>query len=583
MAIRMTGINSGLDTDSIVQALVSSYSYKKQKYEKAQTKLSWTQEAWKSLNTKVYSLYTSVSNFRFNSGYSTKKTAVSDPTKATVTAGNSTPIGTQKLNILKVAQSGYLTGGKLDDKITSTSTLSDLGVTGDIKFDVEMGDGTSKTIELDGASKISDVVTKLRDAGLNASFDNNNHRFFVSSNKTGKDGDFTLSATNDDANAWNALTALGLNSDLENHGLSDTEKAYRSLLGTDDAETKKNIQALLDKYNAGTDDEKKQIIEQYDFMKQLPNAVDKDAAIESTVKEVNTKNEDISNKISSKQATKIDGQDAEIKLNGVTYTGSSNNFSVNGLSITATGETGDGDDKAITISTSTDVQGIYDSVKDFLQQYNTMVNELQSLYNADSAKGYEPLTDEEKEEMSDGEIEKWESKIKDSLLRRDNTLGGVMNAMTSAMSSSFSINGKSYSLSSFGINTLGYFKSAKNENYAYHIDGDSDDSNTSGNADKLMAAIQNDPDTVIDFMKQLSTKLYNSIGDKMSSTTLSSAYTIYNDKQMSSEYNSYKTLISKWETMITEKEDYYYKKFSKMESALATLNSTQSSMSGFFG
>ncbi|MFR6085522.1 MAG: flagellar cap protein FliD N-terminal domain-containing protein, partial [Agathobacter rectalis] len=48
-------MNSGLDTDSIVKALVSGYTTKKEKYEKAQTKLGWKQESWKSLNTKVYS------------------------------------------------------------------------------------------------------------------------------------------------------------------------------------------------------------------------------------------------------------------------------------------------------------------------------------------------------------------------------------------------------------------------------------------------------------------------------------------------------------------------------------------------
>jgi flagellar hook-associated protein 2 len=60
MTIRLSGLTSGLDTDTIVQALVSAYSYKKDKYVKAQTKLSWTQDSWKSLNTKVYSLYTNV-------------------------------------------------------------------------------------------------------------------------------------------------------------------------------------------------------------------------------------------------------------------------------------------------------------------------------------------------------------------------------------------------------------------------------------------------------------------------------------------------------------------------------------------
>ena len=97
-----------------------------------------------------------------------------------------------------------------------------------------------------------------------------------------------------------------------------------------------------------------------------------------------------------------------------------------------------------------------------------------------------------------------------------------------------------------------------------------------------MDAIKNDPDTVIDFMKKLSSNLYDEIGKKMASSTLSSAYTIYNDKQMTDQNTQYAKLIKQWETKVQEKEDYYFKKFSKMESALATLNSTQSSLSGFF-
>ena len=53
MAVRITGLNSGLDTDSIVQELVSAYSLKTEKYEKQKTKLEWKQEAWKILNTKI--------------------------------------------------------------------------------------------------------------------------------------------------------------------------------------------------------------------------------------------------------------------------------------------------------------------------------------------------------------------------------------------------------------------------------------------------------------------------------------------------------------------------------------------------
>ena len=58
MPIRITGMNSGLDTEAIIQELTSAKSYKKTQLEKAQTKLGWKQEAWKTLNSKVYSFYT---------------------------------------------------------------------------------------------------------------------------------------------------------------------------------------------------------------------------------------------------------------------------------------------------------------------------------------------------------------------------------------------------------------------------------------------------------------------------------------------------------------------------------------------
>ena len=91
------------------------------------------------------------------------------------------------------------------------------------------------------------------------------------------------------------------------------------------------------------------------------------------------------------------------------------------------------DSKAVSISTTTDTQGIYDKIKDFLTSYNNIINKMTKLYNADSAKNYEPLTDDEKSQMSDSEVEKWETKIKDSLLRRDSNLSTIMNAMTTSM------------------------------------------------------------------------------------------------------------------------------------------------------
>ena len=185
--------------------------------------------------------------------------------------------------------------------------------------------------------------------------------------------------------------------------------------------------------------------------------------------------------------------------------------------------------------------------------------------------------------MSDTEVEKWEQKIKDSLLRRDDNLESLMSAMTSAMSGAVEVNGKKYYLPNFGIKTLGYLNAPANQQNAYHIDGDEDDANSSGNTDKLMTAITNDPDTVINFMQGLADNLYKSVHTKMQSSPLSSIYTVYNDKEMASEYSDYTDLIKKWEEKLQDKEDYYYKKFSSMETALSKLNSQTSSLSGLFG
>lgn len=880
MPIRITGLASGLDTESIISALVSSYNYKTNKYKKAQTKLSWKQDAWKSLNTKIYSLYSSVGSMKLSTAYNLKSTTVSDSTKATVKAGNNAPTGTQQLNILKVAQAGYLTGAQLSNSTTTSTTLAELGYTGgDAKINLTKGDGTTKEITLTQGSTVGDVIASLKDAGVSANYDATNHRIFISSKDTGKDNDFTLTGANTEgaralyqlglsvgSDATNATyksyaqyydadgtqleqnvvkaiekyqkaqasykTASGQNANLssaygyaaaytemmdaagnvyteagkdadgntiyayDNNGTKQyiqkvvtyqgsdnltytanddgtyTDKdghvwtatgdkdddgnakysyisddgttqtisikenvAYYNATGTShkigdkytdkngvvytpndngtyagtdgknyildgttfkEVDSDKNVVsggktvAVSDctteditemKYTQGTaatgiersadvlskiredkkdtltdevvskltsniekvnvyesaedslaaDDEysRKNIIDSIQQAYQTGKASDVTkvtnkyaevitknqttmttaqktmddnsvladlAAMDSTssdyttaltafVKKVQNSKEimDQSSQYTNSGAKKIDGCDSEIKLNGITYTSSLNTYSINGLSITAMQATGDGDTNAITVTTATDTQAIYDKIKSFLTQYNSLINEMTSLYNADTAKGYEPLTDDEKSAMSDSEVEKWEEKIKSSLLRRDDSLESVMNLMTNAMSQPVTIDGKKYYLSSFGIKTLGFLNAPENQQNAYHIDGDEDDTATSGNEDKLMAMINSDPDTVVSFMQQLTTNLYDAIGTKMKSSTLSSIYKVYNDKEMASEYSDYTTTIKKWEQKLQDQEDAYYKKFSAMETALSKLQSQTSSLSNLFG
>lgn len=710
MPIRMSGLQSGLDTETLVSALVSGYTLQKDNMVKAQTKLQWKQDSWKAMNKSIYSFYSGkLSAARLSKTYNAKSASVSDSTKAKVTAGAEAVNGTQTLEIKELASTGYLTGGVVsakDDKGNSvkadgSTKLSDItGLTsGTITVSAE---GKNKDITLTEDMTVNQFVAQLKDAGLNANFDANNQRFFVSSKTSGADHDFSITAS--DANGLTSLQKMGL------FTLNDTEtKEYKKWAGyaTDTAaldelkqstyESRKinykdRAKTYADRYNAAKEtikiieandtwpsgttldeqkarvsglksdfesdyasyakidekgdivkDEKGNIVYDTDKLKadgkldefnsrknrvdSMQSQVDKyenalkdiksseefvtidaegkaiadpgnanliaevdsenatirsnsDAAIDAKVAYSVNMLKEIQNGslTSSKDAARVTGKDATIILNKATYTSNTNNFAINGLTITAEAKT----DGEITITTNTDTDAVYDSIKDFFKEYNALIKSMDEAYNASSSKGYEPLTSDEKEAMSEDEVKEWEKKIKDSLLRKDATLGSASSSMKNLMAQSFEINGKKYSLASFGIKTQGYFDAADNEKGVYHIDGDKDDDVSSGNDDKLRAAIASDPDTVISFFSQLATSVYNDLSKKMASSSVSSAYTLYNDKQMTKEYTSYTSKISDKEDEITKWEDYYYKKFSSMESALAKLNQTQSSLAGYF-
>lgn len=709
MAIRLSGMVSGMDTESLVSALVSSYKLKKDNLVKAQTKLSWKQEKWKTMNTSIYGFYSGkLSSARFSTSYNLKTSTVSNDKYAKVSASSSAVSGTQRLKVNHLAATGYLTGGKITatggSKVTGSTKVSDIIGTKDGSISVKTSSGI-KSIDITEDMNVSQFTAKLKEAGLNANFDDNNGRFFISAKESGKDNDFSLTAN--DANGLNALKALGI------YTVNDTDKAEYIRLaalteGTDayntelesmytKATAKDTAKNYADKYNAAKEkldalaaddtwdhsytldeyvaklktetpdllnaydkykkekvdsegnivkDSDGNVVYEYDteamekdgVKEEYEAAVKKKASNESLIKvyddnskviedtkdyvtigddgkavanetnekvvqEVSDTNADrqakaktlLDSKIAmaktaandkdktdssdTTKAVRITGQDSEIVLNGATFTNNTNNYSINGLTIQALNVTGTDE---VTITTDTDVDGIYDMIKGFLKDYNDLVKSVDVAYNAASSKGYEPLTSDEKDAMSDDEVKKWEEKIKDSLLRKDSTLGSVLDTMKNDMAKSFKVGDKSYSLSSFGIATLGYFNSPENETGVYHIDGNKDDTYTSANTDKLKSMIASDPDTVITFFSQLASQLYKDLGSKMTASSTSSAYTIYNDKQMNTQYSEYNTKISEAEDKVTTWEDYYYSKFSAMESALAKMNAQSSSLTGLF-
>lgn len=702
MATRVSGMISGMDTESIVQQLVEVRQKKVDAKVKKKTTLQWKQDAWAGLNTKLKGLMSTVSNMRLTGDYVKKTTKSSNSDAVSVLTSDNAVYGTQSMRVESLAKTGYLTGGKLKSGVNASTKLDALingGKSDDEKVDLSSGSLNLKignkdtTIDLKGTNTIGDLLGKLQDQGLNASFDVAQNRIFISSKSSGEKNNFTLTAN--DAAGAQMLAAMGLQSQESLSGSYATDadgkfdaaaslalyttqvnndvesranaylKNYKSLLEKQ-KEAQEKLDELKDKH--GFDDAKMDEIKAHDadyYKNELETNAEAikakkaeiDAAKENgedttaleseltaleeekealtnekSVYDQNASLEDINAKINEIEtsgniafdaegeayvtdaykteqkglveaeyvksakaafdqvkggaadtnfATKVEGKDAVIYLNNAKFTSSSNTFDINGLTITANRTTAEGEE--ITLSTERDTDGIYNMIKDFFKQYNELVNEMDKLFNAESSKGYEPLTDDEKESMSEKEIEEWEKKIKDSVLRRDEELGNVNNTIQNIMLQGFQVGGKTRYLSDFGINTLNYFVAPDNEKHAYHIDGNSDDENSKNNTDKLKNMIAKNPDDVISFFSQLSQSLYNKMNSMSGSTDYSSYGKFYEDKRLSSEYKDYESKIKTMEEKLGDYEDKWYKKFSKMETALAKLQKNASSVTGIFG
>ena len=602
MAMRISGLMSGMDTESIISQLVEAKRTKVNKAVKAQKSLKYKQDAWKTLNAQIKKLHTTaLSNMRWEGSFVKKTTKVSNNNKVSVITGEMAMNGVHSLKVNQMAQSGNLTGGKLTRKdgeaVTGNTMLGELTgptLAGQGLIVVENGTGeNSRTpITMDETTTISDFVGALRSAGLNANFDESNGRIYVAAKASGTENDFNIRTYQNGEGMYDAASAANGLQMLQALGLDYSNSAKDSIEGMIDG-----VNLALDSGSAlnGWTAELKIMADNLGFVdsngkirKDLTDDDYKNLAIQMLNGTSGVSDSGLKNWANQwlNRGQKLDASDAKITLDGVEYSSSKNTFEINGLTLTVNATTDP--NETITITTEDDTDGIYDMIKNFFKEYNSLINQMDKLYNADSSKGYEPLLDEEKEAMSESEIEEWETKIKDSILRKDSSLNTIASEMKRIMMEGVNMAEegepkKMMYLSQFGINTRGYFIAAENEKNAYHIDGDSDDADTSGNADKLKSMIANDPDTVVKFFTTLSRTLYDRMTEVMAGTEYSSAYTAYDDKKMQLEYDEYTVKIKELEDKLADYEDKWYAKFAAMETAMAKMQQNASAVTALLG
>jgi len=195
-------------------------------------------------------------------------------------------------------------------------------------------------------------------------------------------------------------------------------------------------------------------------------------------------------------AEKISGTDARVYFakigssdpgdpgNNILWQSPTNTFTIDGVTYTLKNTTPDGT-VPITITVAQDVDKAYNAINNFVDKYNQLIDRINGKLNEERFRDYLPLTDAQRKEMSEKEIELWEEKAKSGLLRSDSILQNIIYNMRRALSDA--VEEVCISLSSIGITTGLYFERGK-----LHID-----------ESKLKEALRNDLERVIDlFIKK---------------------------------------------------------------------------------
>lgn len=263
------------------------------------------------------------------------------------------------------------------------------------------------------------------------------------------------------------------------------------------------------------------------------------------------------------------GQNAKLTVDGMTIERNTNEFELNGVNIQLmTESTG-----PISLTTERDTDKIVSGIKEFVEDYNSIVDELNGyLTEKSNYRSYAPLTDAQKKEMTDKDIERWEEKAKQGLLRNDGTIESLLGDMRSVMYKT--VESAGMALYDIGLDTSSNYK----ENGKLTLDEEKLRAALSTNLDKVQQLFSSKTDGVGqalgDILKDAANISSGSPGTLVEYAGAKTALDTQNtlSKELAEIGDRIKELNKKYET----ERARYWQQFSAMEQALSQLN-TQSS------
>lgn len=271
------------------------------------------------------------------------------------------------------------------------------------------------------------------------------------------------------------------------------------------------------------------------------------------------------------------GQNAKFEMNGLETERNSNTFTVNGVTFTIKQIF----DDSVNVSVSNNSQQIFDNIKTFVEKYNELIEAISKKLNEEVYRSYQPLTDEEKEQLSDKQQEKWEEMAKSGLLRRDPILQSVLSEMRMDFYSPVkndNISGAFSQLAQIGITTT-----------ANYLEGGKLEINET----KLREAIEQDPESIellfnatgeTESQKGIINRLYETVSNTMDKlrTKAGNSYSAIQTFTIGKELVAIDKQIDRFEDRLTKLENRYWSQFTAMEKAMQKANEQSAYLMQFF-
>lgn len=516
--MRINGF-SGMDIDSMVKSLMTARKVPMDKLVQQRTTLQWQRDSYREMNSKFYDFRNNkLDKFRKSTELNTQTAVVTGNTDAVKANATASANGiSMKVDVLKLASAATMETEGIGLGYKSTQTLAELA-----RKIPANGDTTA----IPDNAKTQEYKITLKD-------------------KNGKDLSMTFKGSDTISSVISQINSnadMGVTASFDE--VSGKFKITSKTMGNDSSFS-----------NVAVDE--------------TPDANGK-----ATLSLLNVFSTNKVDNVTS--GTPYKGSNGSISINGsAEIPTSSNTVIYNGVEMTLLQVT---KDKPFTISTQTDPQKALDTVKAFIDSYNSLIDTLNTKVGEEKYRDYPPLTDEQRKDMSESDIKLWEEKAKSGLLKNDDILKETITSMRSIITENLG------TLSDFGITTGQYFEGGK-----LKLDETKFKSAIQNNSQLFVETFQGSGSNIKDSVfNRLITTMDDSM-DKLSQRAGTTKFSgdlnsIYKEESvMGEQLKGYNQRIAALQVRLNNAEERYYKQFTAMETAMSRYQSQASNLTSYLG